>query len=728
MNLTRAFALRWLAATLVAGSIFFFGCGDDSAPEEPEDVAAEISRRADEIIAASDASSMPETFEYPDGEEGVRYVPSPPNLNLPHGTWSPPTRDDQTTPGEIVHTFSMEGWPEDIAIDDQGTVLIGWDDSLRSYKVSSAEPEMLSDKGARSLQWHPDGNHLLVSGPWQNAMYEWPSGRKINDIEIAAPGLLQFAPDGKSLWSVKNVIGAEELLSAESEVRVSLQVDVYPFEGASTATKVMSTSAFAMIGTMPSIGMAWGHAAKAFQLDPWPAPLIELDENLIQESVLTRPTNSVDLDPHAGAPEFVYFIRARQRGGRSSRAWVTSVNDSNLERSLTAEPTYDIAISPDGRRVALLVLRDDQGVLLRTTREALFARDLTDALASREEFKKQSRKALEAVRGSFRRTEMGQTLKLGDFGWEVEWPPEEGLMFVMDEALRAALKRDVGLDLPDGFEALGQLDDFLAESDGIWPEEPATVVAVASLYGNVLNDESDVDWYLATSMPEMSYALRDFTVSDGLMYSLHSPFLVARERLQGRARLDATATDLLLHWERPIALVENFEESTLNGFLGGLAGEAGIPIGAKEDAIFESAALRAPQNDVAQMLARSVAQRFGDRTMEMVTSFNLAENNPANGRALVMAAQAAQRLLQDKAALRLYDQAAKLSPDDLDVMLAVAIGYFDENLFDEAEERFLQARRIDEIGLAHEIIDENLKQLRALRDAEKAEDESEVIP
>ena len=727
--------VRWLVSCLVAGAILLGACGKkESPPPTAEETAQAIQHRVDGILARSDAQTAPENFEYPDGAKGVRYAPKPRDLQLPKGSWSPSAPMDLATPGEIVLKFPLTDWPEDIAIDDSGTIVVASEQDIRQFRPNRAEPDLVSDKGARSLQWHPDGKRLLVSGPWQSALDDWPPGMKATDIQIAAPGLLQFSPDGQRLWSIQNEAAATDILSAGEAVRVRLRIDVYPFEGATTSTRTMQPAGYAMAGTLPAFGIAWGHEARPYQLDPRPAPLVLLDADLRPTGTITQTATTVDLDPQAGPPEFVYFIRALRRGGRSSRAWITSLHDGNLERPLTAEPTYDIAVSPGGIQVALLVTRGGEGLLLRTTREAVLARDIEPALAAQAHFQQQAAEALQDVREAFSSMEMGKSQKLGDWGWEVEWPPEDGLMIVMDAALRTALRDRAGLDLPDDFAALGQLDDFLAETDGLWPEEPATVVALAAVYGNVLASNPQVDWALESSLPALSYSMQDFTASDGLMYSLHSPFLVARERLQGRAMLDAAGRELLLRWERPVGLAENFLEGTLNEFLGHRAAEGGLHPGDPDEMAFEKAALHAPGDDIVQMLARSMALRYGDVSLETLTAFNLAENNPANGRALIMAAQAAQHMQEEEAALRLYDQAAKIAPDDLDVMLAVAIGYFDENRFDEAERLFLLVQRIDRLGLAREVVEENLKQLRALRDADEAEQipaakqESEASP
>lgn len=729
---------RWLTSFGFAALGLIVGC---SAPEEPAPVPSPggteespaILTRARAIVDASMAATEPGTFRFCDGTTGTRLVRAPRELDLPRGSWSPAMLESQETPGRVAARFPLEDMPLDFLLADDGSLVVARPErvpqSVAPQLIEESNPlipdllrvdpaggqEVFAEGSAGTLQWDAEGTALLRSGLGVYQEVAWPGGEVLRDWSgTASEGYLQYASDGGRVILVQP---KPALYSAELPIRISIEWR----EAGAEAEAEPAVLPLAALGTLPQVDAAWGHARQPYQIDPIPAPLLRLGPDFGTAGLLTSQNDWVDLDPQAARDGRLVFVRAQRRGGLSSRAWTTLLNDRQVTRPLTAEPTYDVAISPGGEWIGTLVVREGEAVIVVSETEALLARDLAPAEGSRAAFREAVKRALADVRSAFSGTPQGATEQDSDFGNRVVTaPPDRALLETMDLALRNALREHLGLDLARDFRAIGQLDGFFAAIDGLWPEEPATVTAVAAVYGNALvrAGEGEARWSLEGSTAELGYTGREFTVANNILYTLHNPFFAARERLAGLLPLHDLASAVLSAWEQPVYLVENFSAPTAQSVAVEEAARGGLDLNDAE--AVTSVTLRnlladGADNDVVLLSAANFFEGAEpDSAAALVALFRLAENNPTSAEVLLRLAGALSYEAQDDAAERLAEQAARLRPGDVDVMLAVANLYFDVGELEKSIEAFEHVARIDCGGEAEMVVEEELAILREL--------------
>lgn len=716
---------------IISGVLLFFaaivvGCGSgeprqDSQNLAENDLRSQVERRVAEILSLSEEQSTSIPYVYSDGAEGVRRSPILREVAIPSGGYRPPEGMFAETNGEVVADFKPSEIPQAIAMDNEGGIVAAFESEVR-YFSADGNDRRIAEGLFTVVQFNRETDQLLASGPEIKQVLSWPGGEVLHDLtERELSGYMAFSPyEEKTLWQMKDVVD----LSASSKSRVFWGVWNVPIDGIYREMITDQPLAVADLGTLSSAGLAWAHRAEDFRIFPDPAPLFLLDEELDIGRQLTTTETEVDIRPAADANGRLYFIRMSRfiespdglLIGSTARAWTTPIDDPSQEQMLTAEPTLDLAVSANGERVALIVVREGKAVLLRTNPQALLERNIEQQVAALENLQQQMHAALESLRDAFDQMEMGETLRQMPFGPEATVAPNTALLKHMEAALRDALKTHVGFELEEGPAALASMDGLLAIADGYWPEEPATITAIAGLYGNTLAEAPESKWLLQTAGPAMSANLSEITLKgEGLYFTLHSPFLVARERLAGRIELAESARAALQSPMLPVLLVENYSPGTVEVYLSARVAEAGINVESASADELKNIVLNNPDNAIANQVVFSLSRGLNEPALAVYSGLNLARRHPTSADALVKAAQGIQLLGETELALKLYDRAEELAPQNADVLYDVAIGYFDESLLDKAEVRFARAKEHDVTGEYGPAIEENLRQLRMIR-------------
>lgn len=695
--------IKPLEITLLLVAAICAGAPATGQPPADDPLAAAAARdllRAQAIVAASHALAVEERGTAPDGTPTRRLVRRPRPDPINHGQWVPTSLDAIATPGTPLALGPKGEWPRDIAIDDAGTVLIAGAEGVVAHGVDTAGAITIAQAIDADLQWDATGSRLLVAAPQGSAILAWPGGAVLHDLDARGiNGALLWAPRGESLWKFSDIFDPD----ASQAVRILIRVREVPLDPGGEARDLLTEPRrLATIGTFPATGRAWGHPTTLYQILPDPAPIWPLDDQFqFSEAPMTNAGDGVDLDPEADAGGRLWFVRASRvvdtgagvALSPSARAWMRA--SDGTETMATGEPTYDVAVSPDGQRVAVLVRRAGSGLVVATSAEALLARDLSAQREARVAFDTAAGQVLDDLRGVFALLSIAEPFRAKPVDYETPLKITPADLAILDSALRDSLRRRVGLELAPDSAALGQLDGFLRAADGLWPEEPATILALAATYGNVLAREPDVRWELDGILPSLSNDMQNASASDDLLYTMHTPFLAAREALAGRLSFDATATELATRWERPISLVENFDaQSVAAVFARPMRDRQLDPEGDLEQLAASILAADEP-NDAALTLLWSRGLKEGNVGVALAASMALAENNPTSPEALLRAAEILQALEFNAAASVLLQRAGELAPDDLDVWLDLGEAYFRQNDLDGAERSYRRAQELD---------------------------------
>lgn len=715
---------------MLAGGLVLLGCESRDSGARPGELsdrhlAQMVDQRVQEILDHSNRLTREQTLQLASGETVEWRERRPRHLVFPVGKYDPNPAMFAETPGEVLATFAPARVPNAMLVDDAGRVLVAGSWGVEVHQ-SGTEPWILSEARASVLQWGPDGREVLLSGPSRKAIHVWPAGGVLHELDAQrVNGFLQYAPTGEGLWLLRDTVD----LSAGSSTRVLWEVLSLTKRGTEIRRLTSEPLEVSALGTLPLAGKAWAHAAQPYRIFPDPGPLHELTAGLALSRAITLTEDEVDMRPSVDRTGRLYFVRmsrviespAGAMINATARAWTQPLAAPQEARLLTAEPTLDVAVSPGGGRVAVLVARAGQAVLVLAESEALLARDLSEQAEAQERFRRAMQSAAADVRAAFAATPMGASMEQTPFGPEPSIPPTNELMEAMGGALREAVAMRLGVTLAEDFAALGTIDRMMNAGDGYWEEEPAMVAALAAVYGDTLATLPEVEWHLDLARAEMSSSLTTATLQgDGMYFTLHSPFAAARERLAGRLELDATARGALERSDPPMLLVENFQPETIEAYLVREALLAGISADGAEMESYEDAVLRMPDNDVANLVTLAVAREQGERAIAALAALNLARANPCSGDALLKAAQAVHDLGLAEPALRLYRQAELLAPRDPQVLYGTAIGYFDEGMLEEAAARFRRAAEFDANNEFRFVIEENLRQIEMMLEEEFA--------
>jgi tetratricopeptide (TPR) repeat protein len=700
-------------------------CGGPKADEEapdPEFIALQqqMEHLTDHLIAESLRMTVEEPFAFHDGRPGVRRVRLEQVATFPSADWTPPIVTVAETAGVQVTELPLERRPWAVLVDNTGNCVVAKADRVEIHFAAGGSAE-LDVPRVQGLQWNHDASAFLVDATDAKRWIEWPTRRETRDLLAEGfRGRLMFAPNGKSIWQVVDLIDPD----ASSEVRVLLASVRARVPGETAEVDVISSpTAMATLGTFPNLGEVWGHRIRAGMILPRPAPIWLLGEDMRPSVQVSEPGDKVDLFPSASDEGRVVFLRTRRvidgddglRLAVNTRAWQSSIHQRDAEFALTSEPTYGVAVSPDGGHLALIVERTGRIVLLRSTVDQMGHESALRANGGMEAFERQVQRVLVRVTQAWSTTPWHPIVQADTVSYDQPLPGAEEVMATMATALEEALAEEHGLVLGTGREAITLLDRWMMHSDGLLSEDNATVVAVSALYGTLLTQEDGIEWEFSSITPAFSNDLQEASVAYKDLARLHSPFYAAREAISGRLSLVTAATDALGREDVPVGLVENFSDRTGAAFAvaevrrSGVEVEAHVPIDVWKRIVEEQ-----PHDVIANEAAWSAGTARQEGGVAFAAAMNLAEADPTNPRRLIRFARELVLAGLDDAALRLYDHAEVLAPDDPEVRLEVANAYFGLYRYDEAELLFL--RILDHFPSELETVVQNLEVLRSLRD------------
>ncbi len=719
-----------LIALFVVGTLILSGCDDHPAPsgegaasivpaaEESAPSRVKLNEvlgeRVDTILAASDAATRETTATLPDGTVvPAREALPRRRVQYARAAWNGEAASAVETPGEIVRSWAPGEAPSLLLIDDAGSILLGGE----SVEIVSPDgsSERLADFEATVLQWNGEGTRLLAAGPERKVVFEWP------DREIAAEfrpervgGFLQFAPGGDGYWTLSDRL----IFDASQETRVFWDVEFFE-SGPGDSRTLMKFRPFTRVGTLPALGTAWIQPIDSNRIVPESASLWELDADLVPARQLTSAGDSVDSWPVADTTQRLYFLRAPRFAdgmiGRTTRAWMRDLNTEAKERQITGEPTMAVAVSLDGNRLALLVLRNGEAHLLRAATDDVLAQDLGEATAARRSFVAGVRALESDLRNALKKSDPEGPPEIAlDGGEQTPWPRVETLDAAAD-ALESGLRHRFGIELDGTVASLGRLDDFFQEADGLLTEEDAVVLGVAGCYARALASEEGIVQLPQSWTPALGTDAQAVTEGDEFLYTFHAFFYAARERIAGRLSLYETAVELLSDWNRPVLLTESSSSHTRNLWFVHQLSQAGFDFKSPPLAAFREAVVAAPGNSVINGMALEAVKQSPDDVLRLRAALNLAEANPASARALIEAANAVGRAGSADLQVRLCRQAELLAPDDPDILFDSATGHLDAWLLDEAEARFRRVLAIDATRELEDLVLDLLAQIGELR-------------
>jgi len=700
-------------------------CGGPKADEEAPDPGFEALQRqmdqlTEHLIAESLRKTVEEPFTYHDGRPGMRRVPHAEVAEFQSAEWTPPTLAVTETPGVRVADFPLERRPWALLVDNAGNCVVAHSDRVEIH-FAAGDTATLEVPRVQRLQWNHDASLLLVDSADAKKLVDLPYRRETRDLLAEGfRGRLMFAPNGKAIWQVVDLIDPDP----SSEVRVLLASVRARVPGETAEVDVISSpTAIATLGTFPNLGEAWGQRIRAGMILPRPAPIWLLGEDIRPTIQVTNPGENVDLSPSASDDGRVVFLRTRRvidgddglRLAVNSRAWQSSIRQKDAEYPLTSEPTYGVALSPDGSHVALLVERGGRIVLLRSALDQLDQETALRAKGGMEAFERQVQRVLERITNAWSTTPWHPVVEADTVSYDEPLPEAEEVLATMATVLEEALAEEHGLVLASGREAIVLLDQWMMHSDGLLEEDNATIVSVAALYGSLIAREDGVEWEASGITPAFSNDLQHASEVYKDLARLHSPFYAAREAIAGRLSLVTAAAEALGREDVPVGLVENFGERTGASFAVSEVRRSGVDVDAPVPIeVWKRIAEEQPHYVIANEAAWSAATARNEGGVAFAAAMNLAEAAPTNPRRLMRFAHEMVLAGLDETALRLYDHAAVLAPEDPEVRLAVANAYFGLYRYDEAELLFL--RILDHFPSELETVVQNLEVLRSLRD------------
>lgn len=734
-SIARALRLAPLLALLCAMMTLPLGCSREAEPQATGllDPAAErmVRDRADAVLTRSAEEVEP-------APEGAGHVPRLREIDAPEGRFTIPERLIVTTPGTERLRFPLHRLPHALLIDDAGRLVVAWPDGVESVPPPDAGEgtELVSGEPARALQWNAEGTELLLSGPDVKRTVSWPEleqrweGTPDQDLR----GRLAFAPKGDGdLWLFEEAID----FNAASEIRIFWRVLDVPRDGGTPNALYARDLRLASIGTLPILQTAYGTPRQPYQILADPAPLYRLGDDLRRQEALTDPGEDVDLHPQADATGRIWFLRATRQVetrtgggvlGPGARAWSVMVGEAESARRVTAEPTVQVAVSPNGQRVALLVVRRGEGLVIESPARELLERDLSATAAAERDFRERFDAVAGAVESAFHTLELSRQTEETPFGTMLTAPPSAEDLAWMDQAFRAAIERQFELTLPSGVEALGIVDGLMGEGDGLWRETPAMILAIAGFHGGVMAREEGVRWSLEMARPDLGLdaEVADFTPGElifqvagssrpvrfrvGGLALMHNPFYVARERIAGRMSLDLAARDALASRARPILLTENHSPDNLSLELLHQAEQAGMDLTGEDLESFARVVEEKPDALLANLAVLIYARQTGDRALALSAAMNLAEGLPWSADAILLAVEPLQWVGMTETSLAFARRAEEIAPENPNVLFDVALAFYDALEFDSAAERLDRVEELD----TERHYEETLEHVRAL--------------
>jgi len=745
MRMRHAFRSSTIALVAVA---LLAGCGSTEQSSSPEARQRDATRATREALAERAAALA--RAERPDSPLT--------QVDATVGQFAIPAAMMKTTPGRTARAYGFDNEPRAILVADDGSMIVATRQPIGGsgnfMHVVGTENEVrfpyASPNPVNALHWNADGTAFIATSEGVGLKFPWPpeSDTAGENIGNRPTRRVYFNPSGEG------VLLAEDLVDFGATTPTLVAWNLSEHTGEGSSDPLARALPLSTIGTFPQLNLMWGHKRQDWRLFPDEAPIYSLNAMFEATTPLTNPGTDVDIRPQAARDGRLWFIRAPRQifsdtGGMgiapNARAWTVEL-DGNSETMATAEPTLDVAVSPDGSRVAFLVAREGELLAVVNERDIILANDLATQRTASEDFRSRMLRVAEGVEAAFLLTAMGRAeLEDTPLGPIPTVAPTVAGVSQLSATLRQQLEEQFEIVLDEGVAKLGVIDGLLAEGDGLWNESPAIVVALAGVYAEALREENpdSIEWYLDLAQPDLSYGLDTATFFPGNLVlgaedttrpvrvrvtgiaQMHSPFYVARERLAGRMALDVAAREVIGNRARPILLVENFDAGNLNVALATYAQRAGLDLTGEDMESFARVAALDKENTLANLAVFLVARQQRLPELTLAAALNLAETINWSADTLLLTVEPLMWIGQHERAIEIAELAARNDPANPEVLFDVALAHYDDLNFDKAEEFIALAEEADDLGQLRTFIDQTRAMIADSRAREAAQEDSQ---
>jgi len=670
-----------------------------------------------ELIAASrEATVLGEATTLADGKVLTPRVARPAD---PLPTWAP-TRDWPATrppqPGRVV---PIAWTAKQYAVQplDDGRIVVGTMDSIVVVDTSSpsdSKTRTISDAGARLIQPNEDGSRLLVT------TFVEPHVRILDGQSLEEVSRIEVGPGDITAWwgeTSDSILMTREGVDfrSDSENRIFLVASQRNLNTGIETPLEWPATYFAALGSIAPQGLVWAHRTRPYQIDPVPAPLIALDGGKVL-GLLTVTSTHADTQPAGGRDGWLYWIRTLQRGGRTGRLFARDIREAESpEFQLNSESTQLVGVSPSGSHVAWIVgdLADPASTELRmATAEELRASDFSDAGTADKIVEDGWRLVLTRLRAAFDQTNAATGATVQGPMVRLAVPVNSTELDAMGEAFELALDEAFPSETTSRFE---RVDALLDSAEGLLPQEPSVISGIAGLFVREARRREHGTVLLAGATPALSETLSTWSETDGMTHRKVSPFAIARERLEGSARLADAMRTLLQPTAPPIFFVENFGNEVNDNISNFLLGVAGLKEGESDLGAIETALQRESSCDLCALrLAREGADagRAG-AALEGATA--LVQRRPASAEAFALLSDALFANGGTDEARDAMEWAVTLSPIDADLRYRFGSLLITLGELGEAVETFESIRSLPEYGSYQGRIEARLQLIEGMR-------------
>lgn len=687
-----------------------------------KELSSRIESRVARILERVDESTVEQVVQNQNGDQASVRVPKPESLfTKPPITprWSFLTDYYKPTQGTIVETFSpTTELPKMILLSDDAEILLLFADRftvLRQTKEHEWAPEELLQGSMKSIQWNEAGTRLLVATEETAAEYDWANWSLMRKRSISSTsGRVQYSPTNPdALWSLNSTVD----FIATSKVRSRWNVEEVDWDDSAT-TQVLENMPLADVGSFPQLKSAWALDLELGEIIPSQGQLQWIDLERKQLGVVfTINDRKLDYNPSADQFGNVFYLRANQfpRTVETPNvfAWVNNKSKPSQAKQLTSEPTKLMAPSLNGEHCAFIVKRNEDWILLYSSVNKLVSLN-HEQLEFFDEKAQQIEEISEAL-----------SLRLND---RLAQPRIEILPSTLnadEDFFRNLLVSKLDLPLKGELEDLNVLDEMLDFSQGLWVEEPALIYSYGVMYGNILQRAGKAEWMSTEIRPELSYSLQNASLQPLLTlqmmkyfylglkttpapFDLHSPFQVARERLNGRLSFSQAATEAVNFTPYNTMLSEDFSDQTVVNLLEELSSETPI---------------ENIQKETLQRYLKVLEYRaFGLQEQELETavksSLEASENFPVVAENLAALATALRPTEFNKETNALAGKVVEGAGNDPELLYTVSRIYLELSEFDQAEKTLAAVRKWDEFGRFETEVTDDLKLISELRTLE----------
>ncbi len=705
----------------MATAALLSGCGEE-APRTPASLTPEkqakalepknVEQRVSEILARTRELTRAESVETSRGltldalvsTRKTDFQFDEPEFDLPARNLPPPL------PGEVVHDTAVQ--PHDAVALNDGAVVVAKEDAV--LLVKGQRWSTLLDEGADYLQLDAEGKRLLV----QHRSRIWI----LSGVDFRDQKLYQEHPRGRAWWALKGnkLLFVEEQLNLDATQKRRIRLKLSSFDPESEEVREADwapRSRYAALGTLPSAGKLWGHLSQAYQIDPLPAPLLELEDGT-PKGFLTSTDRAADVHPSADQPGNLFWIRTWKRNGNTGRGYFRDAPETpGSGKPFTARPAYTVSVSPSGEFI-VYTIRNEQGryEVRRIDRAALdmYESRLAAFRSANKELLSNALGLSDDLHKALRKTALGDAIREEGLVRSLDAPPDVETTREMADALRSSMAKRFGLEMEAGMPELVAVDALMERIGDYLDETPGLILALAGVFSEAV--EESPAWYLEDASKNLNMDIMEPTTGDDLSYTAVAPFGIARERISGRLSLAEEAARINETAERPIYLVENFGAATLQGIEFEEWKKSGLP----EDT-FSLQQLNdyldavESNNDVVNLIIYSTARREKAEPLRLKAALALARENPTSSTALRLLGEALSDQYYTEPACEVYALAVLLDPRETGLRLSFADCLLSLNDLAGAEEQYDLIRLLDTAGIYEDILTSRYRLLKDFR-------------